>query len=139
MLVHRNVKDDFWALPGGRVEFFENTDQTLIREIDEELGYSTKVIRPLWYVENFFEYDKRLFHEVSTYYLTKLTNDVSFEFEKEFNGIESDADLIFKWIPLENIAGCQLKPEFLKSKLHPLPGTTEFVQVNELGENRVQR
>lgn len=37
ILLHTTEKDDFWNLPGGRVEFNESTDQTIIREIKEEL------------------------------------------------------------------------------------------------------
>ncbi len=27
ILIHRAVEDNFWALPGGRVELFENSDR----------------------------------------------------------------------------------------------------------------
>lgn len=40
LLLHTTLTDDFWNLPGGRVEFNESTDQTIIREFkartDEE-------------------------------------------------------------------------------------------------------
>ncbi|GAB3521908.1 NUDIX hydrolase [Photobacterium alginatilyticum] len=61
VLLHRAVGDSFWTLPGGRVEFFENTDATLNRELLEELGIESTVKRHLWYVENFFEYSNKSF------------------------------------------------------------------------------
>lgn len=33
VLIHRLVKDDFYAFPGGRVEMFEITEETLVREM----------------------------------------------------------------------------------------------------------
>ena len=132
LLIHKAVSNDFWALPGGRVEFFENSDKTIAREIAEELGFQCKVVRPLWYVENFFEYHGTKFHEVSTYYLTEITNALTINSDEEFDGIEADKDLVFKWIPLRHVAEFNLKPEFLKPKLRDMPSSVEFVQVNEL-------
>lgn len=34
----RNPRKGFWHLPGGRVEFGERADDTLARELEEELG-----------------------------------------------------------------------------------------------------
>ena len=56
VLLHRVVGDSFWALPGGRVEFFENSDATLNRELLEELGVESSVKKHLWHVESFFEH-----------------------------------------------------------------------------------
>src|SRR5688500_10937505 len=57
VLLHRADFDDFWALPGGGCEFFEESHVALKRELTEELNASVKVGRLLWVVENFFEYD----------------------------------------------------------------------------------
>ena len=37
VLIHKSEKDYFWSLPGGRVEFFESSEDTIAREIYEEL------------------------------------------------------------------------------------------------------
>jgi ADP-ribose pyrophosphatase YjhB (NUDIX family) len=38
VLVQRGTKDSYWALPGGRAEIGESSQETIIREIGEELG-----------------------------------------------------------------------------------------------------
>lgn len=132
VLLHQQRGDDFWALPGGRVEWFEDSATTVVREIREELGQTATVVRPLWHVENFFGFDGKRFHELSTYYLMALV-DSSLPFgEAAFLGVEKDVDLIFQWFPIDELASVPLYPEFLKEKLKCLPEGVEFIHVNEL-------
>ncbi|TQV87196.1 NUDIX hydrolase [Aliikangiella coralliicola] len=132
ILVHQAVGDDFWALPGGRVEFFENSDDTLVREMKEESGVFCQVSRPLWYVENFFEYGNKKYHEIATYYLAEIMDCHNIQFEQAFDGIESGLNLKYKWVALSRISEINLKPEFLKSRLFELPASIDFVQINEI-------
>lgn len=76
--------DDFWTLPGGRVEFFENSDATLHRELLEELGAGAVVKRHLWYVENFFEYSGKQCHEIGNYFLVQLLEPDQFLSTRSF-------------------------------------------------------
>jgi ADP-ribose pyrophosphatase YjhB (NUDIX family) len=55
-LLHQAEGDSFWTCPGGRAELGEAAEQTLQREMREELGVEVEVVRLLWFVENFFEY-----------------------------------------------------------------------------------
>ncbi len=38
VLLHRSELDDFWALPGGRVEVLENLQDAIVREMRQEIG-----------------------------------------------------------------------------------------------------
>jgi len=47
-LLHRNKKDlRQWELPGGKVEPNEEVEQAAIRELEEELGVSVKLVKRL--------------------------------------------------------------------------------------------
>lgn len=64
VLVHRLINDDFYAFPGGRVEMFESTEHTIIREMNEELGVDVTVDRLLWICEHFFTLNSNKYHEI---------------------------------------------------------------------------
>lgn len=131
ILIHRAADDDFWALPGGRVELFETSDETIKREMLEELGMESEILRQLWQVENFFEFRSKRYHELANYFLVRLIDQRSIESEIDFNGIEESVDLIFRWIPLSSLTRYDLKPSFLIDKLTNLPSSIESVKVNE--------
>lgn len=132
VLLHKAILDDFWALPGGRVEFFETSEDTIARELNEELGITAEVIRHLWYVENFFNYSGKKFHEVANYFLTTLKLSSEINSEKDFEGIEEDVDLIFRWVPIGKLNEYVLKPSFLTIGIQNLPSKVEFIKFNEL-------
>ncbi len=136
VLLQRGVNDPFWVLPGGRVEFFENSDVTLNRELLEELGAKSVVKRHIWYVENFFEYVDKKYHEISNYFLVDLENPNQFPMNEVFYGIETDVDLEFKWYPLKKLSEIALKPDFLQSGLLDIPLETTFIKVNNEEKNQ---
>lgn len=132
ILIHQAVGDDFWALPGGRVELLETSDDTIGREMLEELGVRTQVQRQLWQVENFFEYEGRHYHELGHYFLVSLIDPPVIKSEIDFRGIEASIDLVFRWVPLSLIKGYNLQPTFLRDRLVDLPDAIEVLKVNEI-------
>lgn len=132
LLIHRNVNDDFWALPGGRVELFETSAETVVREMHEELGLQCPVERQLWHVENFFEFDANRFHELANYFLVSFTKQPIIESEQDIRGIEKTVDLIFRWVPLSRLDQYTLKPDFLIEKLNDLPQSIEALRINQI-------
>ena len=132
VLLHKAISDDFWALPGGRVEFFETSEDTIARELKEELGITAEVSRQLWYVENFFNYKGKNVHEVSNYFLTKLEPSSKINSERNFKGIEEDMDLIFRWVLIRKLNEYVLKPSFLINGIKNLPSEVIYIKLNEL-------
>lgn len=121
ILLHTTEKDDFWNLPGGRVELNESTDQTIKREIKEELDIEVQMSTLLFVNEDFFEYEDKHYHEIGFYYLIDfpdghevLTKD------GEFKGIEDNGRLIFKWFLLDELKDLNVYPEMLKIDLMKL-------------------
>lgn len=48
LVMHNSgVKEDLWELPGGRMEYGETAEETLMREISEETGVTVKPIKLL--------------------------------------------------------------------------------------------
>jgi 8-oxo-dGTP pyrophosphatase MutT (NUDIX family) len=123
VLLHRSVNDDFWSLPGGRVELGEASSQTLVREMREELGLDARTERLLWVVENFFTHGDVSHHELGMYYLISFPHDTPiYDKTHVHEGLEDiDLPLIFRWFPLETLANVRLFPTFLHVGLRELP------------------
>jgi len=48
LIVHKSrIEEDLWELPGGRMEFGETAEETLIREMNEETGLRVKAMKVL--------------------------------------------------------------------------------------------
>ncbi len=127
VLLHQSDRDDFWSLPGGRVEGGESSATSLAREFREELGTDVTVERPLWIVENFFTYRDTPFHELGFYYLVTLPPD-DCEPSRVREGVEQKANgetlrLTFRWFALEALGGLTIYPSFLKTALVTPPDT----------------
>ncbi|MEZ8014013.1 MULTISPECIES: NUDIX hydrolase [Vibrio] len=132
VLLHRVVGDSFWALPGGRVEFFENSDATLNRELLEELGVESSVKKHLWHVESFFEHANKKYHEIANYFFVQLSEPHRFPLNEPFRGIESGVDLEFRWFSLNELPEVDVKPEFLRLGLLDLPLETKYIKLSEI-------
>jgi ADP-ribose pyrophosphatase YjhB (NUDIX family) len=136
ILVHRAETENFWSLPGGRGELLEPAEETLKREMREELNAQVGVGRLLWVVENFFEYANFPYHEIALYFEMTLTEESPLLTRAEpFDGYESSLRLIFQWYPLTQLEKLLLYPSFLRRGLNELPATTQHVVHRDVGEN----
>ncbi|MCM3671619.1 NUDIX hydrolase [Mesobacillus maritimus] len=124
VLLHKQVTDQHWSLPGGRVQVLEDSATGVKREMQEELGYTVEVEKLLWVTENFFTYQERTYHEIGFYY--QLSNDNLNVTASPFYGEEGE-QLIYQWIPLKVLNTITLYPEFLKSSLKELPTNTQHI------------
>lgn len=111
LLIHRNVRDEFWALPGGRIRLMESGAEAVIREIKEELGLKAEVTRFLAVQENFFTYEDVSFHEVGFYYEVNVSDDMTVTSE-DFFGVEGE-ELIYRYVPIDQLQSVKLYPEKL--------------------------
>lgn len=133
VLLHRTATDDFWSLPGGRIELLERAETAIVREMHAELDVSVKVDRLVWVVENFFEMQNTAYHELSLFFLLQVPAMARILRETgDFYGQERLADgtpltLIFRWFPFHQLDMLTLYPEFLKKGLRTLPPRTEHI------------
>ena len=128
VLLHRAEMDDFWSLPGGRGEMLEPSEETLKREMREELEVEISVDRLVWVVENFFEYDDKPYHELAFYFLMTFTPDCHLRKKSEpFTGYDEGIELIFKWHQLDELDNIVLYPSFLREGLRSIPDSIEHI------------
>ncbi|MCD5383052.1 NUDIX domain-containing protein [Candidatus Gracilibacteria bacterium] len=115
ILLVKHKGNDFYALPGGKVDPGERSKTAIKRELFEELGVEAEIGKMLFVHE--FSYEKNRFGE------TGEKNNIEFFFEvkngKDFIGGVGDFAEIelddIKWFTISEIGG--LKPAFLKEKL----------------------
>ncbi|CAI6015472.1 hypothetical protein PAECIP112173_00045 [Paenibacillus sp. JJ-100] len=131
VLLHQAKQDDFWNLPGGRVEMNESTEAGIQREIMEELGVFVQVEKLAFICEDFYEYDGVNMHEIGFYYVISLPEGHSFYKEPQFNGLEQEGNLTFRWFPIQETEQMELYPVFLRKELVNLrdaSGIRHFIQ-----------
>ena len=130
VLLHRAEGEKFWTFPGGRAEIGETGEQTLIREIKEELNENVRVVRLLWVVENFFQYARKSYHELAFYFLMQFPEQSQYlDKSRSFTGLEDDNYLEFRWFPINSsiLADLPLLPAFLQTSLDKLPELVEHI------------
>lgn len=126
VLTVKIANNNFYCLPGGHVEMFENTNHAVLREFEEETGIKTKVDRLTYVCENFFNGNLGKMHELGFYYILKPENNITTEnFEIVEKDKEGDVSLKFKWMDVDSVNN--FKPEFLKNRIKSLPQKVEHI------------
>lgn len=129
VLVHRAVHEPFWTFPGGRAEIGETSQETLEREMVEELGVEVSVGRLLWSVENFFHYEERDWHEFGLYYLMELPAHFPFHPTDIVHRVMDGHELEFKWVPAttQALRALDIPPYFIAEEIESLPETARHL------------
>ena len=78
LLMKRNKncrnKAGYWTIPGGGVDFFENVEEALKREMKEELGIDIEIIQLLSVTNDIIKDESQ--HWVSPQFLCKIINGI---------------------------------------------------------------
>ena len=88
VLTHKNVNKDHYAIPGGRIEIGENSEETLKREMQEELGKEIEIKDYMATIENFFEMDGKKYHEFYFLYKAEFANEEDKKIDYTMHNIE---------------------------------------------------
>ena len=89
-----------------------------------------EVVRLLWFVENFFTYGGKQFHEIALYFLMRFLPASAHLLDTDsFQGHEEAITLTYQWFPrrVEVLAELPLLPAFLQTALQNLPESTKHV------------
>ena len=123
--------EDFWLLPGGRVEMLEDTTTALHREIREELGCEADVGRLLYVVEDFFSLSGRTYHEAAFVYQFLPSDESILERAWTRHITDGGTPIEFRWFPMGDLEKVNLQPAFLREALANPPASTEHLIVRE--------
>lgn len=130
VLVHRATHEAFWTFPGGRAEIGETSEETLRREMMEELEVEAKVVRLLWIVENFFDYEGKAWHELGLYYLMEIPDRFPFHPTDIVHHIQDGKNALeFKWVPAtrEALKMLDIPPYFIADEIETLPQSPKHI------------
>jgi 8-oxo-dGTP pyrophosphatase MutT (NUDIX family) len=95
-------KQVFYRPLGGTIEFGEPSQDTIVRELREELGAEVRQVRYLGTLENIFFHEGQKGHEIIMVYDGQFTDPVLYQLT-EITGIEDDSHpLKARWITLSD-------------------------------------
>ena len=125
ILAMRDERSPYYYLPGGRVKMGETAEDAVIREVQEELGITSEIVRPLWLNQAFFteDVDNFNYHELCIYFLMDITSTDLLERGNKFVSKEGQQTHTFEWLEFERLKNEYFYPLFLKKDIFHLPNT----------------
>ncbi len=106
---HPSWKQGHYYLPGGHIEHGESAQQSVLRELDEEMGLSFTIQRFLGCLEYSFQANlgTKVCHTHEYNFLFLATSS---ELKAGVIPPQKEEHVAFAWIPLENLASTNLLP-----------------------------
>jgi ADP-ribose pyrophosphatase YjhB (NUDIX family) len=128
VLLMRNLAEDYWFVPGGRVEMGEPAAKALSREIAEELGVVARVQRLIWINENFFRIGNASQQELALYFSAAIPDDAHPDLSATFYSDEADGSRFeVVWHRRDALKEVRLVPSFLTHALTNIPTSVQHV------------
>lgn len=123
ILAMRDERSPYFYLPGGRVRLGETAEHAVIREVEEELRITPRIIRPLWLNQGFFTEDvgQLRYHELCLYFLMDVSGTGLLDRGERFTLHEGSHKHDFEWLAFERLRDAYFYPLFLKTALFDLP------------------
>ena len=116
-------KDSFSFLIGGRVDFGEPLEKSVLREVFEETMMEGKIKKLIYFNENIFRFKGIDHHEFGWYYLVEIE-----DWKINLNDViqNPDADqLTIQFVPFDKLGEYDLYPSFLVDYL-PTDAAEQF-------------
>ena len=132
ILAMHDERSPYFYLPGGRVAMEETAEQAVIREVQEELEITPKIIRPVWLNQAFFteDVDNLRYHELCIYFLMDVSETDLLNNGDTFTKTEGNHIHVFEWLEFSRLKDEYFYPLFLKKEIFNLP--SEFTIRTEI-------
>ena len=129
ILAMRDERSPYYYLPGGRVRLGETAQAAVLREVEEELEESLPIIRPLWFVQSFFNEDvnKLDYHEICLYFLMDAAGSKLEGRGDAFTLYEREHTHRFEWLEFERLKDEYFYPNFMKTEVFDLPEELKMI------------
>jgi 8-oxo-dGTP pyrophosphatase MutT (NUDIX family) len=96
------TQQPYFRLLGGSIEFGERSEETLVRELMEELGAAIEAEELLEVVQDCFDHEGRPFHEIAFVHRARFI-DEDFLHRDTLPNIEPDNDEVSVWLPIAEV------------------------------------
>ena len=134
-LIMRVNKTPYYHIPGGHIEIGEDSKQSLVSEIREEIGCDIRNAKLFAIQENFWTRKERRCHGIEFYYTIETKQKLEI---KDYKTIEIDKKeeklLEFKWVTVEELKNIDLRPNSIRDILikgQYVNGLTHIVKRSE--------
>lgn len=114
ILFHRNIESDHYCIIGGRIAIGENSEQTVKREMLEELGKEIEITGYASTIENFFEMENQKYHEIMFIYFAEFKDEEDKKIEHTLENCEGNDYLKYEWIDIDKVQDYPILPKVLK-------------------------
>lgn len=123
ILAMHDERSPYYYLPGGRVGIGETAENAVIREVQEEVGVTPKIVRPLWLNQAFFteDVDNLHYHELCIYFLMDIADTDLLSRGGKFTTNEGCRTHTFEWLEFDRLKDEYFYPLFLKKDIFNLP------------------
>lgn len=125
-------KGEIYYLPGRRVKFSESCEETITRELKEELGIVSADIKPIWINEVFFEENGIPFREIGFYYYVDVKESNVMNFYDDFSTVEDGRINHFCWIDIDDVKKADVYPLFIKDEINNIGDNLKMISSREL-------
>lgn len=119
VLFHKNPQETYYALLGGRVKICESSDNTVIREMKEELGKDVEVTGYVATVENFFNLRGKDYHEILFVHKAEFVDESDKKITETLHNVENNSEkhIQYEWLSIDELDKYDIRPKAIKKVL----------------------
>ena len=119
VLFHKNTAEPYYALLGGRVKICESSENTVRREIEEELGKKIEVNGYVATIENFFEHKEKNYHEILFVHRAEFIDEEDKKITDTLQNVEGEKEkhVQYEWLELNKLDEYDIRPNVIKKVL----------------------